>query len=89
MKKTEWLKIEKEFIEWDTEGGFNFSQRQIMDWFKIKFNDRTSKLEELVGLYEELRPMVHKVCGVSEEEIIRADHLRQKISELRKELGLT
>ena len=30
----DWDNIEKEFVEWDKENGFNSSQRDILNWFK-------------------------------------------------------
>ena len=33
---TNWIQIEKDFIEWDNASHSNASQRQILDWFKEK-----------------------------------------------------
>jgi len=54
-----------------------------------KLIDRTSKLEELVGMYEELQKH-STVIGL--EHLIygkKIKQLRKQISELTKELGLT
>ena len=99
MKTSEWLKIEKEFVEWDKEGGFNYSQRQIMDWFEVKFTEQTAKLKELnearKGLIIELERLVNLSDAPQYHEIIRAknakkltvEELRQKINSLEKEIG--
>ena len=33
-----WKQIEHDFIVWDKKGNFNASQRQILNWFKVRFN---------------------------------------------------
>lgn len=32
-----WNQIERDFIEWDIQGRFSATQRQILDWFKERF----------------------------------------------------
>jgi len=54
----EWKQIERDFVEWDKEGGFNASQRQILDWFaeriKLKALDVPSDEEIENYLWEEI-----------------------------------
>ncbi len=38
-----WKEIEKEFIAWDKVGNFNASQRDILNWFKGKFEQERAK----------------------------------------------
>jgi len=35
----DWDKIKQEFIDWDAAGKFNASQKDILNWFEIKFNE--------------------------------------------------
>ena len=45
-KVIDWNKVHDDFIAWDTDGKFNYSQRQIFEWFKIKISDLCSGSQE-------------------------------------------
>ena len=44
--KEQWKEIEQEFVAWDNATHSNASQRQIMDWFKIKFFEYASQFQQ-------------------------------------------
>ena len=70
-----------------------FSSGEIT-WCQDKINDADieylykEQFTELIEAYEELMPLVLKVIGVTEADYIKTDKLRQRITELRKGLGL-
>jgi hypothetical protein len=53
MKELElnWQKIHDDFIAWDTEGKFNFSQKQIFEWFKEQLEAEIE--QEPLSVYDE------------------------------------
>jgi hypothetical protein len=88
MKTKEWLKIEKEFVEWDKEGGFNFSQRQIMDWFEVKFSEQTAKLSKLNEVRKELINLIDPKKSFENNPDKWDESIKYKINELRQKIEL-
>ncbi|MCE5225253.1 MAG: hypothetical protein LLG05_05270 [Porphyromonadaceae bacterium] len=41
-----WKQIHDDFIAWDTEGKFEFSQKQIFEWFKEKITTELTEVRE-------------------------------------------
>jgi beta-lactamase class D len=70
--KSEWLQIEQDFIEWDNKTHSNASQRQILDWFKERFNTIQSEPinQKLLDALRELtvRSRIYLPTDEQEEE---------------------
>ena len=65
-KVIDWNKVHDDFIAWDTDGKFNYSQRQIFEWFKIKISDLCSGSQEK----EQGEPTKDPIQTLKDKEII-------------------
>ena len=90
--KRDWQQIEKDFIEWDNESHSNASQRQILDWFKDRFNSLSqppqaeliAKMERLVTNFKILSHT--KDIGLKNTCEIKILELESEIEQLKKEI---